>query len=207
MNENAIIQFSKMDPKVDLAGIREACKTAKDNKLAALDVPQWFVAFAKEELSGSGVAVSTCVGLPGGETSSFAKYAEVKEAVKNGADEIEVPLNMALIEEGNIDSAKNDLNGSMAPALGKAKIKAVIEAGKVSNELFIEAVKMAAAQDVDMIVVSNVTSGKEACEKCIAAVKEAAGDKCVAVMGGVADKSVAEKLAKAGAARVIMGKL
>ncbi len=207
MNENVLIQFSKMDPKAKLDDVREACRIAREHNFVALDVPQWFVSFAKEELAGSDVAVSTCVGLPGGETSSFAKYAEVKEAVRNGADEVEVPLNMALLAEGNTDLAKNDLNASMAPAIGKAKIKAVIEAGSIGKDAFIEAVKMVADQDVDMVVISNVTSGKKACEDCISAVKKAVGDKCVAVMGGVSGQDDVARLSDAGADRVIIGKL
>ncbi len=206
MNDNAIIQLSMMDPKANLDDIRGACAKAKEAKPAALDIPQWFVAFAKEELASSGVAVSTCVGLPGGETSSLAKYAEVKEAIKNGADEIEVPVNMAMVASGDIDNAKNDLNASMAPALGKAMIKAVVEAGNVSDDVFMNAVEMVAAQDVCMIVVSYVTSGKKADADTVAAVKAVAGDKAVAVMGG-ACVGCAEALAKAGADRVVVSAL
>ena len=78
-----MIEFMKkmyvhMEPQSTLDELKAACRRAAEAQCAAICVPQWFVAPAAEELKDTELEVLTIVGLPGGTTSSFAKYAEAK---------------------------------------------------------------------------------------------------------------------------------
>lgn len=179
-------ELVKMDPGASVRDIDEACTTAKSKGYAALCVPQWFVNVAAEKL-GAGVKVDTIISLPGGATSTYAKYAEVNEAVKNGANEITIPVNMDMVGADRISDARNDLQTAMitAAATQDVCVKALVEMGVVQKQALAEAVKMICDCGIRHIVLSFVMSGTKADPQAIADVTSAcAGKADVAVLGG-----------------------
>ena len=199
---SAHIEYTFSNPAVTTDEVRRMCETAKTKKLAAVCVPQWLVAFAKEQLFGSDVKVSTPIGLPGGMSATAAKYAEVKEAVKNGADEVDIPLNMALLEKGDFEAVKKDLEEAMMPAKGRICIKAVVESGMNQQQLA-TAVDIAKKSGVNYLAVSAITEQRahdpgrirELAAMCQGVVK-------LKLLGHIKDYSVASSLVAAGSYRI-----
>ncbi len=179
-------ELVKMDPHASLRDIDEACAAAKSKGYAALCVPQWFVDQAAQKLGGS-VKVNTIISLPGGTTSTYAKYAEVNEAVKNGANEITIPVNMDLIKQNRLSDARNDLETAMitAAATEGVSVKALLEADVVTSPALAQAVKMICDCGIKHIVLSFVMSNAKADSGVITDVIAAcAGKADVAVLGG-----------------------
>ena len=196
------IEYARLDPAMKIGDVRAACETVKAKGYAAICVPQWFVAFAKDMLKGSGVKVCTPVGLPGGASATAAKYAEVREAVSNGADEVEIPANIRLIEKGDLEAAKNDIEEAMMPARGRAVVKVVIEAGALSEEQQVQAVAVAKQCGADYIAISSALApaclGPAELKKIIAA---CGGGIRIKVSGCVKTDEDAKRLLDAGAER------
>lgn len=98
-----------MRPDMSVDELKSFCRGAAETGKDAVCVPQWLVSTAAEELGGSGVCTATILGLPGGTTSTFAKFAEAKQAIANGAGLVIVPVNMELVRRGDQAGAKSDL--------------------------------------------------------------------------------------------------
>jgi deoxyribose-phosphate aldolase len=201
-NLSAHIEYTFSSPAVTTDDVRRMCETAKNKKLAAVCVPQWLVAFAKEQLFGSDVKVSTPVGLPGGMSATAAKYAEVKEAVKNGADEVDIPVNMELLTNGDYDAVRKDLEEAMMPAKGHICVKAVVESGAGPQQLA-AAVDIAKKSGANFLAVSAITNQslhdpiqvKELAGLCQGSVK-------LKLSGHIRDYSGASALVAAGGYRI-----
>ena len=180
--------MSRMQPDMSLDAVKKACDEVKSSKARTLCIPQWFVSYAVEQLTGSGVQVATAVGRPGGTTSSFAKYAEVKQAVVAGAEAILIPVNMQLCAVGDWGGAKNDLAESMVPCKGKAAVYAMVEVDSLSCDQLATVAEMCTSCGVDLVCLSAVVGGKVS-EQQIQSVKQKGAH--TGVYGGVTQSTQA----------------
>ena len=197
------IEYTLINPSIRIDEIRRMCETAKKMNLAGVCVPQWFVSTVKQLLAGSDIRVSTSVGLPGGKTVTAAKYAEVKEAVKNGADEIDIPVNMDLLMRGDFDGVKKDLEEAMTPASGRALVKAVLETGRISQTQIMDTIEVLKQCGIDYITVSSILCGCAHNVEEIGSVVRACKDSMkVKVLGHVKDRTTASAMIMAGADRI-----
>ena len=187
--------LARMRPDLSFDAMKSACAEVKTSKARTLCIPQWFVADAVQTLKGSGVKVATIVGLPGGTTSSFAKYAEVKQAVVAGAEVIIIPANMQLCQMSEWGAAKNDLAESMTPCKDKAAVYALLEVDALSCDQLGTAAEMCASCGVDAVLLSAVVGGRVS-DAQVQAVKQKGVN--VGVYGGVT-ASTKEGYEKAGA--------
>ena len=152
--------YSYMRITATVKDIADACNTVKNSGASVLCVPEWFVDTAAQALKGSNKRVATFVGLPGGATSSFAKYAEAKQAVVSGAEMVFIPVNMQLLNAGDWNGARNDLAETMVPCKGKAAVMAVLEVDSLSLDQLTTAAGMCAACGVDCVMLSAVNGGR-----------------------------------------------
>lgn len=187
--------LARMRPDMSFDAMKSACAEVKTSKARTLCIPQWFVADAAETLKGSGVKVATVVGLPGGTTSSFAKYAEVKQAVTAGAEVIIIPANMQLCQMSEWGAAKNDLAESMTPCKDRAAVYALLEVDALSCDQLGTAAEMCASCGVDAVLLSAVVGGRVS-DAQVQAVRQKGV--CVGVYGGVSASTKAD-YEKAGA--------
>lgn len=142
-----------MEAQATLDELKAACRKAAASE--AICVPQWFVASAAAELKGTGVEVATIVGLPGGTTSSFAKYAEAKQAVANGADAVLVPVNQELCKT-DLSAAKNDFVASAAPVKKHGKrLLALVDAAGLTEQQVLDAAQACTASGAELTLLAN----------------------------------------------------
>ncbi len=176
--------------------IKSACEQAKAGRYEAICVPQWFVQYASELLCGSEVKVGTAVGLPGGLTSSGAKYAEVKQAVANGAAVVIIPLNMKLCKSGQFDAVRNDLAEAIVPCKGKAQAMALVEAGELDENQLAAVAALCSSCGAECMLLSGLLGGKVT----QAAVRKAVSQGIeVGIYGGVSKAEARETYQQAGA--------
>lgn len=147
--------YVHMDPQSTLDALTAAYEQAAKAACDALCVPQWFVATAAAALKEKNVAVATIVGLPGGTTSSFAKYAEAKQAVANGAEIVIVPMNLELCKT-DASAAKNDFVASAAPVKKHSKrLFTLIDAACLTAEQAVTAAGLGIEAGAELTLVAN----------------------------------------------------
>jgi deoxyribose-phosphate aldolase len=105
--------------------IRRVCANAKKYHFAAVTVFPYWISLASRELNGSDVKVSTVIGLPFGAASSALKAAFVRQAVHDGANEVEVVVNIGELVAGNYDIVRKEIHD----VVNAAKMRALTEDG------------------------------------------------------------------------------
>ena len=113
--------------------IRELCATARELGTASVCVNPCHVALAAEELKGSPVKVCTVVGFPLGANTTAVKAFETKDAIANGADEVDMVLNLGALKSGDLDLLEKDIRGVVEVANGTL-VKVIIECCYLTDE-------------------------------------------------------------------------
>lgn len=146
-----------MKPDAKMEEIKAACEQVVTADWEAMCVPEWFVSSVSEMLRGSAVKTATIIGLPGGTTSSSAKYAEMKQAVANGAALVILPVNMDLCRAGDWNGAKQDLSGTMVAARKGAEVLALLDGTMLPADQIVTAAQMCMQTGVRSVLVSGAT--------------------------------------------------
>ena len=138
MFENAaalaqLLDHTLLRPDARLDDLASACRDAQRYRFAALIVHGWQVARAKAALAGSGVKVGTVVGFPLGSCTTTVKIVEAMEAVKNGAEELDIVMNLGMLRSGRPDLAEIDCKNIVAMTKGVIH-KIIIETGSLAPE-------------------------------------------------------------------------
>ncbi len=196
------IEHSLLNPDASADVIRKGCEDAKKYGFANVCVSPYYVGMAAELLRGTGVALCTAVGFPHGAASTKAKLTEIREAIMNGATELDVSMMIVAIKSGDFEGARKDLCEMVSVAGGRAKIKAIYEQGILTEDEKAKALKIAAECGVDFIKISNALTGKKACVEDVKYVRSVIGDKIsIKIDGGIKDAATVLELMAAGAQR------
>ncbi len=150
-----------LNPDTTLAQVENAVRVAKQLKIASVCVSPYYASFAAEYLRGSGVAVCVPVGFPHGAASTASKAAEIREAIKNGATELDVEMNILAAKSGRFDDVRRDLSELCSMADGRARVKAIYEQSLYSDEEKAQVLKIAVECGADFIKISNALTGKK----------------------------------------------
>ncbi|MDR1133883.1 MAG: deoxyribose-phosphate aldolase [Synergistaceae bacterium] len=197
------LEHSLLNPDVGLGKILAECAVARRYCVAAVCVAPYYVSAAADVLRGSGVKVCAAIGFPHGCMSAASKLAEARECVKNGADEIDVAMNILAVKSGRIADARDDFEQIAAASRGKTTLKAVFEHSVYSDEekrAVLEIVKTCGAE---FVKIQNVLSGKGAETEDIKYVRNILGRNVkVKIDGGVKTLAKAMELLSAGADRI-----
>lgn len=196
------IEHSLLNPDVSADFIRMGCEEAKKHGFANVCVSPYYVGMAADILRGSGVAVCTTVGFPHGAASTKAKCTEIREAIMNGATELDVSMMIVAIKSGDFEGARKDLCEMISVSGGRAKIKAIYEQGLFTDEEKARTLNMAVQCGTDFIKISNALTGKKACAEDIRYVRSIIGDKTgIKIDGGIRNAATLRELMAAGAQR------
>jgi deoxyribose-phosphate aldolase len=197
------IEHSLLNPDACAEVIRKGCAEAKQYGFANVCVSPYYVAMARDALRGTNVAVCTAAGFPHGAASTKAKCTEIREAIMNGATEIDVSMMIVAAKSGDFETVKKDLAEMMSVAGGRAKIKAIYEQGLFSDEEKVKMLTIAVQCGVDFIKISNALTGKKAVVEDVQFVRSVIGAKTgIKIDGGIKDAQTASALLDAGANRL-----
>ena len=135
MNIGAYIDHTLLKPTTLTADIEKLCAEARQYEFAAVCVPPNFVRKAKALLSDCTVKIATVIGFPFGYSAIEAKIAEIVLAMVDGADELDVVVNIAAIKNGDWIYLANEINHIMPVVKSKNKvIKLIIESGVLTDD-------------------------------------------------------------------------
>jgi deoxyribose-phosphate aldolase len=196
------IEHSILNPDTTAEQIIKACKEAKECRMASVVVSPYYVSLAADYLRGSGIKVCTPIAFPHGAASTAAKVVEAREAIKNGAEELDVSLNILAIKNGDPAEAKKDLEEVINIARGRATVKAIYEQGLYTDEEKVMALNVIKSSGADYVKISNALTGKKALVEDVQFVRGILGDTvAIKIDGGISDAKTVRELMKAGASR------
>lgn len=197
------IEHSILNPDMTREKIRKECALAKQHKFANVCVTPYFVAQAAEALKLSPVGICAPVGFPHGAASTAAKLTEIKECVANGATELDVSLNLVAIKSGEYGEAARELKQMIEAADFKAKVKAIYEQGKLTEDEKKKTLEIIRDSGCDYVKISNALTGKAACTEDVKFVRSIVGDSVkIKIDGGIKTAAKAHEILNSGADRI-----
>ncbi|MDQ6598523.1 deoxyribose-phosphate aldolase [Bacillus salipaludis] len=198
-----MIDHTLLKPESTKEQIIKLCEEAKEHHFATVCVNPYWVSTAAAELKGSGVGVTTVVGFPLGATSTFVKIAETRDAIANGATEIDMVINIGALKSGDFDAVKKDIEGVVQAAKGHAPVKVIIETGLLETEEKKKACLLAKMAGADFVKTSTGFGPGCATAEDIKLMRETVGPEMgVKASACVRDLDTARKLIQAGATRI-----
>lgn len=205
MMENlaSMIDHTLLKPEGTKEQIKKLCAEAKQYHFASVCVNPYWVKFASGELHGSEVKVCTVIGFPLGAQTTEVKVFETKEAVENGATEVDMVINIGALKDCDDDYVENDIKAVVSAAKGKALTKVIIETSLLTQEEKIRACQLAVKAGADYVKTSTGFSTGGATVADIALMRETVGPHIgVKASGGVRSLADAKAMIAAGATRI-----
>lgn len=179
------------------------CEEAKQYQFATVCVNAGWVGLAAEQLRDSGVGITTVVGFPLGATSSAAKAFEAKQAIDDGATEVDMVLNIGLLKSGETEQVQRDVEAVVAACKGQAAVKVIVETGLLNEEEKVIACQLCLNAGADFVKTSTGFGKGGATAEDIALMRQTVGsDMGVKASGGVRDLETALQMLASGATRI-----
>lgn len=196
------IDHTYLKPDAQKKDIDKILKEAKQYHFASVCISPIWVAYAHKELEGSGVHVVTVIGFPEGATPTAVKAFETKQAIADGADEVDMVIPIGMLKDGQCDYVKEDIR-SVVKAAGGKMTKVIIETCLLTDDEKVKACEIAKAAGADFVKTSTGFSRGGATVEDVKLMRKAVGaDMGVKASGGVANKAEAEAMIVAGATRI-----
>ncbi|WP_217581492.1 deoxyribose-phosphate aldolase [Lysinibacillus sp. GbtcB16] len=183
--------------------IEKLCAEAKQFNFASVCVNPTWVKQSSELLQGSDVLVCTVIGFPLGANTSAVKAFEVKDAIANGANEVDMVINIGALKDKNYDLVQADIAAVVEAAKGSALVKVIIESCLLTDEEKVKACELAVAAGADYVKTSTGFSTGGATAADIALMRKTVGpDLGVKASGGVRSLEDMKSMVEAGATRI-----
>lgn len=197
------IEHTLLKPEATAQAIINLCKEAQEAELFAVCVNPCYVELAKETLKNSFVKVVTVVGFPLGATFSRIKALEAELAIKDGADEIDMVMNIGALKSGAYHAVIEDIK-KVVEAADKHPVKVIIETCLLTDEEKIQAVSLIARGGAQFVKTSTGFNKAGATVADVKLLRKEA-DKYglgVKAAGGIRDAATAKAMLAAGADRL-----
>ncbi len=199
----AMIDHTLLKPDATEANVRKLCAEALEFCFASVCVNPTNVALSASLLKGSGVKVCTVIGFPLGATTPTAKAMETRDAIANGAQEVDMVINVGALKSGNYDLVKRDVQSVVDAANGAAIVKVIIETALLSDEEKVKACLIAKYAGADFVKTSTGFGPGGATVDDIELMRRTVGRSMgVKASGGIRDTDTARKMVAAGASRI-----
>lgn len=202
MELNKYIDHTLLKPEATKEQITKLCQEARQYDFASVCVNTCYVPLAKQLLAGSDVKVCCVVGFPLGAMDTVSKAFEAKTAVENGAQEVDMVINIGALKDKDYDYVTKDI-AAVVEASKPAIVKVIIEACLLTDEEKVEACKCSMNAKAEFVKTSTGFSTHGATPEDVALMKKTVGDVCkVKAAGGVRSYDDAMKMIEAGADRL-----
>lgn len=197
MIDHTLLKPSALDEEV-----RRLCDEARQHRFASVCVNGCHVGAAAAALAGSGVAVCTVVGFPLGAMTSAAKAFETRDAIANGATEIDMVINVGKLKGGDDAYVKGDIRAVVEAAGGRI-VKVILETSMLTDSEKERGCVLAKEAGADFVKTSTGFGGGGATAEDIALMRRVVGPAMgVKASGGVRDAAAARAMVAAGATRL-----
>ena len=186
MELNRMIDHTILKPEATEAAVQKIIDEAKEYNFFSVCINPCWVAFASEQLADTDVAVCTVIGFPLGANTPEVKAYEAADAIKNGANEVDMVINIGALKSQQYDYVRQDIQGVVDAAKGKALVKVIIETALLTDEEKVKACELAKEAGADFVKTSTGFSTGGAKVADIRLMRETVGpDMGVKASGGV----------------------
>lgn len=181
------------------------CSEAKEHQFASVCVNTAFVPLVAEQLKGSGVKTCCVVGFPLGAMLTSAKAFEAAEAVKAGAEEVDMVINISALKDKDDAFVEEDIRAVVKASAG-AVVKVIIETCLLTDEEKVRACELSVKAGADFVKTSTGFSTGGATAEDVALMRKTVGDRAqVKASGGIRTPEDAKRMIDAGADRIGAG--
>ena len=202
MGLNKYIDHTILKATASSSDVQKLCEEAIEHEFYSVCVNGCYVADAKHLLQGTDVKVAAVVGFPLGAMTTAAKVFEAKEAIENGASEIDMVINVAKLKDGEFEFVENEIR-QIKEAIGDNVLKVIIETCYLTDEEKVKACELSLAAKADFVKTSTGFGTGGATYEDVKLMKSVVGDNAkVKASGGVRDKETAQKYVDLGAERL-----
>mgnify|MGYP000952344361 FL=1 len=203
MELNKLIDHTLLKATATIADIETLCKEAVEYDFYSVCVNSCYVATAKNFLAGTDIKVCSVVGFPLGAMSAKAKYFETGEALSDGADEIDMVLNVGLLKSGEVNKVLDEII-SLKRCVGENRVlKVILETCYLTDEEKRLACRMALDAKADFVKTSTGFGSGGATLADVKLMKECVQDKAkIKASGGIRDYEIAMQYVNLGVQRI-----
>ena len=200
----AVIDHTLLRPEATEQDIRKLCQEARLFGFASVCINPYWVGLAAAELAGSPVKVCTVVGFPLGANATAVKVTETQNAVREGAREIDMVINVGELRGGNHAAVRSDIQAVVAAAHGGgAIVKVILETALLDDSQKKLACALAKSAGADFVKTSTGFSTSGATVHDVALMREAVGPEMgVKASGGIRTLEDLKNMLAAGASRI-----
>ena len=200
------IDHTILQPGAPIAAFDKLCKEAVQYKFFGVCVNSCRVAYVARKLQGTGIAVCSVVGFPLGAMTSRAKAFEAREAISDGAAEIDMVINIGLLKSGDYHGVEEDLRAVRRATRSTTVLKVIIETAMLTHEEKVIACELAKKAGADFVKTCTGFGGGGATVEDIALMRSVVGrDMGVKASTGVRTYKDALAMIGAGATRLGCG--
>lgn len=198
-----MIDHTLLKPEATKEQITNLCEEAAEHGFMSVCVNPYWVKLSSELLQSTDVKVCTVIGFPLGASATETKAFETKQAIEDGATEVDMVINIGALKSREFDTVKQDIQAVTAAAKGKALTKVIIETSLLTEEEKVKACELAVEAGTDYVKTSTGFSGGGATPEDIALMRKTVGpDLGVKASGGVRSAEDAKAMIDAGATRL-----
>lgn len=197
------IDHTILKPETTKEQIIQLCLEAKEQGFASVCVNPSYAALVSQELSGSTVKTCVVVGFPLGATTAEVKAFETETAIKAGAQEVDMVINIGALKDGDDKTVLADIQAVVKAARNKALVKVIIEACLLTDEEKVRVSQLIAKAGARFVKTSTGFSTGGATPADVALIRDAVkGKALIKASGGIRDYETALAMIEAGAARI-----
>ena len=202
MNYSKFIDHTNLKQDASINDIKTLCEEAIKFDFMSVCINPCFVKYVHDVLLDSEVKVCTVIGFKLGANTTKTKVYETKQALKDGADEIDMVINVSALKDKKYDYVKNEI--SKIKKVCKNKIlKVILETCLLTDEEIVKACELSLEAKADFVKTSTGFSKGGATVEVVALMRKTVGDKCgVKASGGVKTFEDMQKMIDAGASRI-----
>jgi deoxyribose-phosphate aldolase len=183
--------------------ITKLVEEAKEFNFASVCINPTWVSYASELLKESSVKVCTVIGFPLGANTPEVKAFETKNAIENGAEEVDMVINISALKDNNDELVERDVRAVVEAAKGKALVKVIIETCLLTDEEKVRACELSVKAGADFVKTSTGFSTGGATVEDVALMRKTVGENVgVKASGGVRNLKDLENVVAVGATRI-----
>jgi deoxyribose-phosphate aldolase len=202
MNISTYIDYSLLESTASERDIIDLCQEAMEHKFHAICISSCYVPLAKQLLDNSKINICTVVGFPFGSMSTPSKVFEAKQAIEDGASEIEMVINIGLLKSRNYVSVFTDIS-NVKNAISKTPLSVIIEISDLNKNEVIKACEICIDANVDYVKTSTGLSKGGATLTAVKIIKKTLRERVkIIASGSIHDYETAVKYLESGADRV-----
>ncbi|APG59124.1 deoxyribose-phosphate aldolase [Christiangramia salexigens] len=202
MKLNEYIDHTLLSAQATKLEVIQLCKEALTHNFYAVCVNSSYTKLAKEVLAGSNVKIAVTIGFPLGAVSSTTKEIEAVQAFKDGADELDMVINIGALKNKDYEKVKNEISDIKNLKSGKI-LKVIIETCYLNPEEIVKASELAMQAGADFVKTSTGFGTRGASKEDILIMKETVGENMrIKASGGIRDRETALDYIHLGADRI-----